>query len=197
MGGISVAPGYGANTQRPGNVKKIFTDIDSVAWANEAICALADKGIINGKSENEFCPDDFVTREEFTKMIIGVMGIPADGKENVFSDVDDNMWYAPFVKTAYEKNIIKGIGDGRFGTGSNITRQDMAVIAANVSGLNGRTEESFSDESEISDYALDAVKALAAAGMINGDENHAFNPRNNSTRAEAAKIVYELYKYMK
>lgn len=195
-GGISVAPGYGSNTQKPENVKRIFSDIDSVAWANEAICALADKGIINGKSETEFCPDDFVTREEFTKMIIGVMGIPTDGKENVFSDVDDNAWYAPFVKTAYEKNIIKGIGDGKFGTGSNITRQDMAVIAANVSGLKGKPEKSFIDESEISDYALDAVNALAAAGMINGDENYAFNPNNNSTRAEAAKIVYELYKYM-
>ena len=195
-GGISVAPGYASNTQKPENVRKLFSDIDSVAWANEAICALADKGIINGKSETEFSPDDFVTREEFTKMIIGVMGIPVGGKENVFTDVDDSAWYAPYIKTAYERNIIKGIGDGRFGTGSNITRQDMAVIAANVSGLKGKPEKSFIDEDKISDYALDAVNALAAAGIISGDENFAFNPNNNATRAEAAKIVYELYKYM-
>ena len=195
-GGVFMRPGYGSNTDKPEKVTKIFTDIDSVAWANEAICALADKGIINGKTESEFCPDDFVTREEFVKMIIGATGIPVDGKENVFSDVDDNMWYAPYVKTAYEKKIIQGIGDGRFGIGSNITRQDMAVIAANVSGLNGKPKKRFIDEAEISAYALDAVNALSAAGIINGDENFAFNPKNNSTRAEAAKIVYELYKYM-
>ena len=194
--GALVGPSYNVNTGKSEKVTKIFTDIDSVAWANEAICALADKGIINGKTESEFCPDDFVTREEFVKMIIGAMGIPVDGKENVFSDVDDNMWYAPYVKTAYEKKIIQGIGDGRFGIGSNITRQDMAVIASNVSGLNGKPKKRFIDEAEISAYALDSVNALLAAGIINGDENFAFNPKNNSTRAEAAKIVYELYKYM-
>lgn len=191
-----VSPGAGVNTEKPGKVTRIFKDIDSVAWANEAITALADKGIVNGKTETEFCPDDFVTREEFVKMIIGAMGISTDGKENVFSDVDDNMWYAPFVKTAYEKKIIQGIGGGKFGIGSNITRQDMAVIAANVSGLKGKPEKSFIDEDEISEYALDAVNALSAAGIINGDENFAFNPHKNSTRAEAAKIVYELYKHM-
>ena len=44
----------GGQTTSP--IRKNFIDIDSVEWASEAILALADKGIVNGKEEQVFKP---------------------------------------------------------------------------------------------------------------------------------------------
>ena len=47
----------------------------------------------------------------------------------------------------------------------------------------------FGDGVDISDYAREAVETLVQAGVISGDENNQFNPNNNLTREQAAKII--------
>lgn len=176
-------------------VKTVFNDIDGVLWASEAIHALADKGIINGKGENIFAPNDTVTREEFTKMLIGAMGISEDEYSgNVFADVPDDAWYVKCVNIANKNGIVTGTGEGKFGVGVNITRQDMAVMLyrallarnANVSV----TDVTFGDKDSISDYATDAVSALTNLGAINGVGDNRFDPLGYATRAQAAKVIY-------
>ena len=53
--------------------------------------------------------------------------------------------------------------------------------------------KTFSDENLISDYAKDAVRNLGG-GIISGDENGNFNPKDQTTRAQAVKLLYELIK---
>ena len=45
---------------------------------------------------------------------------------------------------------------------------------------------------EITGYALDAVNTLKAEKIVNGDQNNNFNPLANTTRAEAAVIIYNV-----
>ena len=84
-----------------------------------------------------------------------------------------------------------------FGSGENVTRQDMAVIIYNAmikSGITLETQElEFSDKHLISDYAKNAVSALTKAGVINGLSDNTFNPAGEATRAEAAKMIYGMY----
>ena len=49
------------------------------------------------------------------------------------------------------------------------------------------------DENEIAPYAKESVKSLYTAGVINGKEM-GFAPQSNASRAEAAKMMYELWK---
>ena len=51
---------------------------------------------------------------------------------------------------------------------------------------------SFADESIISDYALDSIKTLSEAGIINGMNDNNFAPFESATRAQAAKMIYEV-----
>ena len=89
-----------------------------------------------------------------------------------------------------EKGIVKGIAGDRFGTGLNITREDMAVMAYKASGLSkGGDCSGFADYSQISDYAKDAVAAMKEHGIITGRGNNEFAPKAYATRAEAAKII--------
>ena len=45
-----------------------FSDVPEGHSAYDAVMYLAERGIINGKSETEFCPDDSLRREEFAKI---------------------------------------------------------------------------------------------------------------------------------
>ena len=46
----------------------------------------------------------------------------------------------------------------------------------------------FADESEVSDYAKESVTLMKSIGLIEGYNNQ-FRPKDNLTRAEAAKII--------
>lgn len=170
-----------------------FYDLDNVEWAKNSIEKLYSKGIISGKEEGKFYPDDYITREEFVKIVIISAGLSlSENSKSVFSDVQLTAWYAPYIITAQENNIIQGQGNNRFGIGSNITRQDMAVIlyrAFSDKINNNATDNIFYDYNSISDYAKDAVKVLSGNGIINGTDAGYFNPTLFATRAECAKMV--------
>lgn len=198
--GSTIGGGIMYDSTQSGGKEKIkitFNDIDGVQWASEAILALADKGIISGKAENVFAPDDPVTREEFAKMLIGAMGLSDEEYgDNIFSDVSSDAWYAPFVNIANKYGIVTGRDDGTLGVGDNITRQDMAVMlyrALQSRGVNvDAADMIFDDGEDISDYAKDAVSALCNLGAINGVGDNKFEPLGTATRAQAAKVIYSV-----
>lgn len=172
-----------------------FNDIDGVDWATEAIIALADKGILNGKSEGMFKPYDNITREEFAKILVCAMGLDkASYSGNNFTDVSENDWFCKFVNIAFEHNILNGTGDKMFGTGEQISRQDIAVMVCNALKSKGKdlpnAELAFEDKDIISDYAIDSVAALYKLGVVNGISETQFDPQGKATRAQAAKIIY-------
>ena len=77
--------------------------------------------------------------------------------ENRFRDASDSDWFVKYINIAAETGIVKGIGDGMFGTGSNITRQDMAVMLYNALQYRSVSVEAdefrFDDDGAIAAYA--------------------------------------------
>lgn len=170
-----------------------FSDLGDVAWASEAISALSNLGIINGMGDGLFSPQSTVTREQFAKMIVGVMGYSVDQAASTnFSDAN-GAWYTPYIAAAVNNGIITGRDNGTFGVGENITRQDMAVIIYRALNLSGADIHEFTDSVQISDYAVSAVSALYNMGIISGYTDGSFGPKDNATRAEAAKMLYSVY----
>lgn len=178
---------------------KGFTDIDKYDWAKEAINALADNYIVNGITATTYEPGRPIKREEFVKMITA--GLRLTGAEAVvtLSDVRQEDWFYSVIGAAERARLITGDGDGNFGVGQYITRQDAAVIAVRAAEYKGVALKKdknmkFADEAEIASYAKNAVYELADAGIVNGVSEDNFAPQNNITRAEAAKLLYGLFK---
>lgn len=200
--GSSISYDVNGTTQQsiPNQIEMVFEDLDGVLWASEAILALADKGIVNGIGEQRFAPDDNVTREQFVKILIGAIGVSAEYTPGIFDDVAGDDWFAPFVCTAYEKGVVKGIGNGKFGVGNNITREDMVTMLYQALSNAGVSMEvsrpSFDDFDSISGYAQDAVSALYNLGAVNGMTETAFEPKGLATRAQAAKVIYGILKLL-
>ncbi len=177
---------------------KTFTDIDGYEWAKTAITVLSAKGIINGKADGIFAPADNVTRAEFVKMLSAAFSLSGT-TDKEFWDVPAGHWAHPYVQAAVASKIAMGISDYEFGANNNITRQDMAVFCSRIMEMleiepEGE-EVAFTDEGKISAYAVDSIKKLAMAGIINGFGDGTFAPFNNATRAEAAVIIYKLSEY--
>jgi len=187
----------GTNQPTPMN-KNIFNDIDSVPWAQEAIVTLRVKNVIAGKTETEFCPNENITREEFTKLIAAAFAGDAEKAEIAFKDADPNAWYYPYIQQAKGAGLVNGMSDSQFGIGQNITRQDMAVMifnAANYKNVVGNSEPEefpFADDRDISNYAKEAIYTLKTMGIINGVDADNFAPLATATRAEAAVMIYRL-----
>lgn len=174
-----------------------FKDMDGALWAKEAVAYLYSKGVINGKSASEFAPDALVTREEFAKILVEAFATADFGMSPEFEDTNSGAWYAPYVATAVKLGFVRGMGDGRFGTGMNITRQDMCTMvwraAESIGFINdSESELVFADSHMISDYATGGISAMYAGGYINGMGNNNFAPLDNATRAQAAQIVYRI-----
>ena len=183
------------NTGKKVIFKDVFTETD---WASESVNALYEAGIVNGTSDVTFEPNGQVTREQFAKMIVSMLG---DGEQMyaiAFSDVESNAWYAPYIAMAKESGLVNGVSETEFGVGQPITREQMATMIYRAGLLLGYetsgVPKSFTDSLEISDYAKTAVDALTAGGVINGKADGSFAPKATATRAEAACMIYNLMK---
>lgn len=186
----------GLSSMSDNTEREEFSDL-SDHWAKDSVLALYNKGIVSGKGNGIYAPDDFVKREEFVKMVVMALNIE-DNEAIDFTDVSENAWYYSYICSAVKHGLVNGNGDGSFGVGANITRQDMSVII--VRAISDRliydyTGE-FTDKDEISDYAMESVNALAGAGIINGKDNGKFEPKANATRAETAVMIERMLAYI-
>ncbi|MGN0179558.1 MAG: S-layer homology domain-containing protein [Monoglobaceae bacterium] len=189
------------NTEEPVQTIK-FKDLAGYDWALPMIYALYDQGIINGVSEDRFAPADYVKREEILKMISLAFGVNDTSAVCHFSDVPEDCWSYPYIASAFELGLVKGMGDGKFGYGLNITRQDLAVMCFNYLNAYGlisvtQSDEMFEDNDEIAEYARNAVMQLKLQGLIKGNENNCFEPERYATRAEAACMISNIAAFSK
>ena len=171
-----------------------FSDMNGYSWAAEAVSYLTGKGIVSGTGNKTFSPERSITREEFAKILVLTMGYQITNAETSFDDVDVDSWYAPYVATLKEKKITEGSGNNRFNVGAKITREEACTLIyrAAAERLPDGEKREFVDADSIEAYAKEAVMALSKAGIIVGNNNGSFLPKNNMTRAEAAVVFYRL-----
>ena len=182
------------------NTPSVFKDVPTSHWAYECINELYRKNIIVGKGEGIFEPDASIKREEFIKMLITAANIDSVNFVNVFLDVDKDSWYNEFVNIAAIHKIAMGKPDGTFGVGEEISRQDACVFLYRAAKVTRQkfvnyeiSELSFEDSDNISEYAKESIQKLFTAGVVSGTEDNNFSPLRSITRAEAAKILYNVF----
>ena len=180
-----------ASTQTP-ETSKGFRDI-SGHWAEASILKMVKKGIIYGKSDTEFAPEDKITRAEFAALISRMLNL--SGSEYEFNDVDKNSWYAQSISAVATAGFMSGF-EGDFRPMDNITREEMAVVISAIAAQKEiKYEEKdivFADEENISDWAKEAVSAAAKLGIIQGMDDNKFVPKGDASRAQTVVMLARL-----
>lgn len=177
----------GEQPQGDMNVSIPFTDVASDAWYYNVVSQAYGKGLISGMSDIEFSPESSVTGAQLIMMLYR-----AD--DNTVSEQTSGNWYDEAVDWAKEKSIISDNNGWTFDANADLTREQMMVLLYNYLQYKGNDLSalddlsSYTDRSEISAYAENAVKALVGKGIIEGD-GETLRPLSSLTRAETAVIL--------
>lgn len=173
-----------------------FTDVPSDNWARTYIQTLYEKGAVNGVTASEFVPTAAVARQDFVKMLMGVLGIAPSKTASVFSDVTAGHYSEGYVMAAYEYGFISGLDEALFGVGQSISREDAAVILSRVLAYFGLEPQTrgmvFVDSGEAAEYAQEAIEKLSSIGIFGGDDAGRFNPKAELSRAETCAVLCRL-----
>lgn len=202
-----------------------FEDIKG-HWAEEAVNALAEKGIVNGISPTEFNPDGIITRAEFLRMITVTVGIgDVEYRPGECLDVPKDAWYAGCIQSALDKGLIprdmiedydvkveysngasRAVYSGKFKPETPITREEIAALTqtayqywTNIDTMQGTDhsdEIDFMDLGSVSRWALPYVRLAFAQGFINGMGDENFRPHATATRAQAAVVINRMLNKM-
>ncbi len=158
-------------------------------WAEDEMRALADKGILKGNDDGLMYPDQQVTKAEFLAMVLRALNIPEAELKDEFKDFTANDWFAGVMQAAYTRVYVTDT-NGYMLSNSKLKREDMSVIIKNVlPNLVAKDEITFTDADTIKAEAVDAVKLISSAGIINGYLDGTFGPTKVCTRAETAVII--------
>lgn len=171
-----------------------FSDI-SGHWAEASIKKAVSAGMVSGYPDGTFQPDRTVTRAEFAVMLLNALQLHGDGAPLTFTDkANIGAWAQKSVAQAVEAGIISGYEDGSFGPDREITRSEMAMMAAKALGESGLTETAtgFADDKDIPAWAKGSVAAMKKLGFIEGKDGNQFAPGNKTTRAEAVTVLLKL-----
>jgi len=111
----------------------MFTDIKTTDWFAPCVQTAGELGIIAGYDGGTFKPNAPVSRVEALRILLGSSGLSLSTDQPVsFKDVNLTAWYAPYLKLALEKNIVKGYTSTVFKPANSISRAEIAVIVAKL-----------------------------------------------------------------
>ena len=159
-------------------------------WAEKEIETLKSLGVMNGYNGYSN-PDSQITRGEFTALIARAFEIKEENISKSFLDVDKNHIFYDVINAAASKGIIGGFPDGTFRPDDKITREQIMLIVSRITDNTSDTSNksvSFKDITKSYEYSKELSKVFTD-GIILGYPDGTFKPYNNTTRAEAAKII--------
>lgn len=112
----------------------VFSDIPADADYAEAVVWCYDNGLMNGVSDTDFDPDGTLTRAMVATILYRAEGEPAVNGTSVFTDTQAGTWYSNAVMWANTQGIVRGYGNGQFGTNDPVSVEQLEVIMGRYTG---------------------------------------------------------------
>ena len=154
-----------------------FKDVKVSSWFGQYVIDLYNDGIINGTSATTYAPNDTLTWAAALKLLLVSHG---DLKA---ADATGADWSKNAIAKAAELGLVAADLDGT----KAISRLEFCQIAAKLNKLaESKTESKFTDCTD------GYVMALVDAKVISGMTETTFEPAASLTRAQIAKILYQL-----
>lgn len=154
-----------------------FKDVKVSSWFGKYVIDLYNDGIINGTSATTYAPNDTLTWAAALKLLLVSHG---DLKA---ADATGADWSKNTIAKAAELGLVAADLDGA----KAISRLEFCQVAAKLNKLaESKTESKFTD------CADGYVMALVDAKVISGMTETTFEPAASLTRAQIAKILYQL-----
>ncbi|MCD7905382.1 MAG: S-layer homology domain-containing protein [Clostridiales bacterium] len=173
-----------------------FTDIDG-HWAESEIIKAVDSGLFSGTSADTFSPENSMTRGMFVTVLGRMSGEEISGTAE-FTDVDNSMYYAPYIAWANANGIVNGTGNGLFSPDTAVTCEQAAVILVKYAAYKGVSFETKSispGTTGVSSWAEESVVSAGKAGIITKQNTNGYDYTSSATRADVASMLCNYTEY--
>jgi len=166
------------------NSVKKFKDVTSSTWCYKYVTELSDANVIGGYTDGSFKPNNTITYGAALKLVTLAAGHGEKAPTGTHT-------FSGYLTYAQQRGWITG----NVNLSGNITRLQIAQLAAKAMGLSVTglsSTKPFTDTSDV------YVQALNAAGIIEGyfsNGSYAYKPSNTLTRGQVSAIVWRMRNY--
>lgn len=180
---------------KPWSASDVFTDVKDNDWFVSYVEYTYAHRMMNGMSSNTFAPYTTLSRAMVAQILYAQAGSPSVSGESVFSDVQPGAWYYNAVQWASQKDIVHGVGNGKFAPNNDVTREQMAVMLHAAQGKPSTYSSdlnAYADANQVSGWAKDAMLWCVNKSIIGGSKSGGktyLKPQGKATRAEAATML--------
>ena len=199
-----------------------FSDIEEAPWARVHIERMAEKGVVSGSDhpvtgQRIYRPNSPVTRVEAVVLVYSGL----QKTNQLTSQTDYTEKYQTILSSAMIPDWAKRQGGYALENGiitmgdlstfmragspepaqNEATREEVAVYFGKALDTDGDADATnislrFLDTEQISSEALPYVNFLVEEGILSGDDQNRFNPRQTITRAEMAALANKTYNWL-
>ena len=179
-------------------VRVYFSQIGT-DWFYKSVMFVYENGLMAGTSATTFDPNSNATRAQLAVIFYLMEGSPKVEGKNSFTDVEygpGTAWYYDAVTWAEQSGVVGGYGDGRFGPGDPITREQLAAIFYRYAQYKGYdvtatgSLDRFTDKDKVSEWAKQPLIWAVSSGIVNGTGDNLLSPQGNATRAQIAAMLH-------
>ena len=162
---------------------KVFEDVPAGSDYSEAITMLSDLGVIQGKDDGKYHPEDTITRAEACAMIARLMTGDPKASQYVgaqsFSDVQKGSWKDSAIGYCYINGIVIGVGNNKFEPDRAITDAEFVTMVVRAMGYETADMKQ--------NYPFSYMSNAQAVGLLDGTNMVA---STDALRGEDAQVIY-------
>ena len=162
---------------------KVFEDVPAGSDYSEAITMLSDLGVIQGKDDGKYHPEDTITRVEACAMIARLMTGDPKASQYVgaqsFSDVQKGSWKDSAIGYCYINGIVIGVGNNKFEPDRAITDAEFVTMVVRAMGYETADMKQ--------NYPFSYMSNAQAMGLLDGVKMVA---NTDALRGEDAQVIY-------
>ena len=162
---------------------KVFEDVPAGSDYSEAITMLSDLGVIQGKDDGKYHPEDTITRAEACAMIARMMTGDPNVSQYVgaqsFTDVAKGSWKDSAIGYCYINGIVIGVGNNKFEPDRAITDAEFVTMVVRAMGYETADMKQ--------NYPFSYMSNAQAIGLLDGTNMVA---STDALRGEDAQVIY-------
>ena len=162
-------------------------------WAESTINSWINSGYISGYPDGTFRPNNAISRAEFVTIANKAFGFTSSQGIS-FNDVKPGYWAYSEIQKGVAAGYIQGDTIGTFRPGSAVSRQEAAVMLANLRGYasDEGAAYNYTDRWAMANWAAGAIGAVSRNGVMSGYPDGTFRPQQALTRAEAVASLQKI-----
>jgi len=157
VGGKGITPAADQNNN-------CFPDVKA-EWFAPFVCYAKTQGWVDGYPDGTFKPSQEVNKVEALKMLVNSQGYEVQQaiSEQLFDDVNNTQWYAPFIKAAKDKGLLE-IESGSYGIAQQMKRGE---ISENI--YRAIIMKEFSLNKFVKNFQIDGIPFYQVVRVVDGD----------------------------